>query len=72
MSTKNSPGKFPEFYEQNRNLPKAQIERKNRERHFQKIMREGRTSIIIDWSKILHGLLAIAFVVKGILLFNHK
>jgi len=34
------------------------------------MMKEGKTSIIIDWSKVLNGVLAAAFVVKGILLLN--
>jgi len=57
---------FSSFYNKFRNVPKQEVAQAVREKDFKELMRRGRTSLIIDWSKILYGALGVAFILKGI------
>jgi hypothetical protein len=57
---------FGSFYSTYKNVPKQEVAHAVREKKFKELMRNGTTSLIIDWSKIIYGALGVAFVIKGI------
>jgi hypothetical protein len=63
---------FNSFYQEYRDAPKTELAKQVKEREFNKLMKSGRTNLIVDWSKLLYGALSIAFFVKGVLLFGRE
>lgn len=56
---------FKSFYNQNRDTVKVKLEQAIREKQFKEMMKEGRTSIIVDWGKVIYGTFSLLFALKG-------
>lgn len=63
---------FNSFYQEYKDAPKTELAKQAKEREFTKLMKSGRTNLIVDWSRLLYGVLGIAFFVKGVILLGRE
>jgi hypothetical protein len=55
---------FDRFYKEHR----TNLEEVKKRREFQALMRDGQTSYVVNWKKVLYGSFGVAFLIKGIMI----
>ena len=62
---------FLTFYGENKEASqqvREEVQRENRKKQFNSLMKEGQAEFVMDWTAVIHQLLATAFVLKGVAL----
>ena len=62
----NSSSSWLNFYSQNKDSVKKELEEVIKLKEFEILMKEGQTSTLLDWNTLINGAFGLAFIIKGV------
>lgn len=68
MSDARKSTNFKSFYSENREA----VWEEERDKKFKELMRAGKSSMIVDWNKMIYGAFGLAFLAKGLRLLYRE